>query len=167
MSEQIRETWSQRKEREKRERRELIEEIGLLSVLSEYTNKREEIERIKKEAKEKAQTIFKEAVKFLFEKLPDVQSFEWHQYTPYFNDGEPCIFEVYSDYEFIQINGEELGYVSDEKKDDTYKAKEKVAKTVAAFIEAFDDEDLLDMFGDHVRVTVTREGVEVNDYEHE
>lgn len=31
----------------------------------------------------------------------------WHQYTPYFNDGEPCVFNVYSPQVFAKVEGED------------------------------------------------------------
>lgn len=34
----------------------------------------------------------------LFEKHPKIKSFQWNQYTPYFNDGEECTFSVNIDY---------------------------------------------------------------------
>lgn len=34
-------------------------------------------------------------VKFFFQDVPEVTSVRWQQYTPYFNDGETCEFEVH------------------------------------------------------------------------
>jgi hypothetical protein len=33
-----------------------------------------------------------------FKANPSVKCMIWHQYTPYFNDGDPCTFGVHSDY---------------------------------------------------------------------
>lgn len=40
-------------------------------------------------------------------------------------------------------------------------------ETIKSFINAIDDEAMEDMFGNHVRVVVTKESVSVDDYEHE
>jgi len=38
-----------------------------------------------------------------------IKSIGWKQYTPYFNDGEECIFSVHADLDYgISINGEDL-----------------------------------------------------------
>jgi hypothetical protein len=37
----------------------------------------------------------KEAFKELFDKHPRLESVTWVQYTPYFNDGDPCYFSVH------------------------------------------------------------------------
>jgi hypothetical protein len=41
----------------------------------------------------------------LFEKHPKIESFSWTQYTPYFNDGDECVFSTNFDYS-LEINGE-------------------------------------------------------------
>lgn len=44
--------------------------------------------------------IVKELVKDLFTKCPEVEAIRWNQYTPYFNDGDECVFNVH-DPEFL------------------------------------------------------------------
>lgn len=50
------------------------------------------------EFKEKAKTFiensFSEITKEFFKENPEVQCIFWRQYTPYFNDGEPCEFGI-------------------------------------------------------------------------
>ena len=43
---------------------------------------------------ERAKIALREEFKSFFEKFPEVESVRWSQYTPYFNDGEPCEFGV-------------------------------------------------------------------------
>jgi hypothetical protein len=170
----------------------------------------------------------------LFEQFPKLKSFGWTQYTPYFNDGDECVFGVHNDESTIDINGssyddrdrydlkeDDEGEESepDEYEDeggkfyyyyigpDSYwfkfspeRAKEygitgpgwykayysksgyerveesvvpwrrvaaaKVAEmlgTLASTNEGF----FKDLFGDHVKVTITRDGYETEEYEHE
>lgn len=49
-----------------------------------------------KKFREEAAEIFKQSVRVLFNSSPDLQLITWTQYTPYFNDGEECVFSVNS-----------------------------------------------------------------------
>ena len=59
----------------------------------------DELKQIKAEYDRKLQhegkAAVKDAFKDLFDKYPEVRSVVWSQYTPYFNDGEPCYFSVH------------------------------------------------------------------------
>lgn len=156
-----------------------------------------------------------------------VQSAEWTQYTPFFNDGDPCTFSVRN---YLSFNGPEddedaaeegrivfgsyqlpdtdefvrsvyqernMGTNSSYYNSPEYKAKQRreheeyqdrraiefaafkesgligdgakefkdAIKTVEKWLGSHED-FLLDAFGDHVKVVVTRDGVEVEEYEH-
>jgi len=43
---------------------------------------------------ENAQGIFHRAIRSFFDSAPSIKAIWWNQYTPYFNDGEECVFEV-------------------------------------------------------------------------
>ena len=43
----------------------------------------------------------------LFAQAPDLKSFGWTQYTPYFNDGDSCEFGVHLDYPYINGTDED------------------------------------------------------------
>ena len=43
----------------------------------------------------KAQALFKTVTREFFDKNPAVTMIVWNQYTPYFNDGEECVFNVH------------------------------------------------------------------------
>lgn len=105
--------------------------------------------------KEEAQNHLKESSKEVFKKFPDLKSFAWTQYTPYFNDGDVCVFEVYRHYPYL--NG------SDDQEYDSAEADE-----ISKLLGAFEEDDLKAAFGDHVKVTIHRDGkVETEDYEHD
>jgi hypothetical protein len=128
---------------------------------------------------------------------PLITSFGWHQYTPYFNDGEPCVFGVRapwfrtahdtdpdSDYD-LEVNGYSthptLGGVERESTgtypnrlvtSETYKGEhEATFRTCLAMSEAIAGGEfetvLLEAFGDHARVVVSRDGIDVEFYEHD
>lgn len=60
---------------------------------------RAEREEFKKKTNEFLFSIFKE----FFERNPEVNVIYWTQYTPYFNDGDPCYFSVNFDGGFAYI----------------------------------------------------------------
>ena len=43
----------------------------------------------------------------LFEKYPGVKNVRWTQYTPYFNDGDPCEFSTNAGYAELNYDGNE------------------------------------------------------------
>ena len=113
---------------------------------------------IRKEMVKTAQTALKDECKLLFEKYPEMEEFSWTQYTPYFNDGDECVFSVHSDYP--NINGDEVGY-----KDTTWLGQAE--KDVVALLQAIDEETMKTIFGDHVKVVVTKEGITAENYSHD
>lgn len=122
-----------------------------------------------------------------------IVEFGWRQYTPYFNDGEPCEFSVYgpwfrtsaaADLDVEEMYQLELdsGHptLSDRSwnhaanRYDTRVLTPEVAasagraKALSIAIEGGKFEDvLLEAFGDHATVTVKRGGISVEFYEHD
>ena len=64
----------------------------------------EEYASAKQQFTERISAAMKSAFQKMFDKEPALQSFSWVQYTPYFNDGEPCKFGVNDDVYYIDIN---------------------------------------------------------------
>lgn len=125
------------------------------------------VAEIKKDAAKNSVALFAP----IFEAHPDIESFSWTQYTPYFNDGDSCTFSAG---DIDQVNGYEeysdewdaevsKGYGKDEVKGKLYSGY-RAAQTLLA---SFPDDALEALFGDHVRVTVTRSSVEIEEYDHE
>jgi hypothetical protein len=151
--------------------------------------KQEEIKKLKKEMLEASNKIFTDLTKTIFEDHPKVKSFGWNQYTPYFNDGDTCYFSVNTDY--IQINSESVdesdwinetkitnyGTWNREKRE--YEGRTEVpnldydkdlvsaSDEIREFLSNFDEDFFMSQFGDHVEVTITAEGVSVDEYEHD
>lgn len=122
-----------------------------------------------------------------------IVSLGWRQYTPYFNDGDPCIFRVGTPWvrttDTAQTDSED--YEDDDEDDDDaehwvmfrtighidYRSKEYVGPDrerydrVAALTDAIErgefDDVLLDAFGDHAIVKITRDGITVDFYDHD
>ena len=157
-----------------------------LKVLSE---KNREITRLKNEAYEISKDIFEEWCKEFFERNESVGSFSWNQYTPYFNDGDSCVFSANTDY--IKVNGEyaeDSDWISEktitsygtynretkkyegrvEVPNPSYEPElAKATREIQDFLQNFDNEFYMSRFGDHTEIVVSRDGIEVEDYEHE
>ena len=151
--------------------------------------KQEGIKKLKEEMLEESNKIFTELTKTIFEDHPKVKSFGWNQYTPYFNDGETCTFSANVDY--IYINGicvDDSDWISEEtitnygtwnQETKKYEGRTEVSNLnydselvkandeIREFLYNFDEDFFMAQFGDHAKVTVTEEGVSVDEYEHD
>lgn len=98
----------------------------------------------------------------LFDQFPEMDHVTWKQYTPFWNDGDECLFRTGArDADIFDEKGEELGYWFTEY------SKERMnllCKTVQDFLNEFDIADYRVMFGDHVSVTVARSGVTIDEF---
>lgn len=128
---------------------------------------------------------FTPMIKPLFEKHPKIKSVKWNQYTPYFNDGDECTFST--NIYHMDVNGEDeddnealdwrIKYYL--KGDDEYKnlltenPKADIelyhgVEEFKALLNSIPDDFYKDLFGDHVSVEITADGIiEVEEYEHD
>lgn len=162
---------------------ELKEKLAILAA------KNKEIDKLKKDLVNESSKVFDEFRKEFFVNYPEIKSFSWNQYTPYFNDGDTCVFSANTDY--IKVNGEHVddcewynektvtnwGTYNREKK--VYEGRVEVPNPkfnkslsdatdmITEFLGQFDDNFYSSRFGDHAEVTVTADGIETEDYEHE
>jgi len=111
----------------------------------------DQIAKLKEEYQKEAKKLFQKGIKELFEKIDGLKSFSWTQYTPYFNDGEACEFGVNNT--GIKVNNEYEEY------NDKY-------TLIRKFLQSFEVDVYLDMFGDHCEVTVYQNKIVVEEYEH-
>jgi hypothetical protein len=157
----------------------------------------QEIVDMKADYEKKVQAAGKKAIKAvfkdLFDKFPEVHAVRWSQYTPYFNDGDACHFglgefwfgihqeqshNLSPDEEFEDSEEEgEISYVSNFSKYDyktgvtsyasqRHKELEDALNSVETTCDSL--QDVLEaVFGDHVKVTVTRRKIDIDDYDHD
>lgn len=52
--------------------------------------------------------LLKDRANNIFNLYPNIKGFKWRQYTPYFNDGDQCLFNAYTDIHDIFINDIDL-----------------------------------------------------------
>lgn len=127
---------------------------------------------IKKELSSKGIALVKEAFDDFFQKHTEVLEVRWTQYTPYFNDGDVCEFRVN---DFVGVTQSDLDEVQSEDIDDmelfwgsSCVFSKEAAKDLDAIYELLSEDDFLQtMLGDHLKVKVTRSGVDVDEYEHD
>jgi hypothetical protein len=135
------------------------------------TNKRilEIIQKISDLSAEKntlMESMFTETAKKIFEEFPTLLYFGWTQYTPYFNDGDPCEFGVNTSYPFARFDGEDDERGIDEELG--YGGHELLESKLSAFLDGFDEDFFHETFGDHAKVVVYADGrTEVKEYEHD
>lgn len=144
-----------------------------------------EMQTLRDTYQKRGQEIFKLAFREFFAANPEVNVIGWRQYTPYFNDGEACVFNCYAEYAFVsnakdyenirygEYEGDEENIWVDDGDYGDYNQElipVHVASNTAALrklLSKIDDDVFLDMFGDHVQVFATREGFDVQEYEHD
>lgn len=130
---------------------------------------------------EDAQTKAKEALvaelKDVFVRHPELKVIKWTQYTPGFNDGDPCYFTIgdVSAANYMDINhyGEWEGDEDEEPEDlevfsldYNVPKKYKDLEPLGKFINSKTGKDVLEfMFGDGVTVVVTADGVDTDEYD--
>lgn len=65
------------------------------NLIDKINAKTRELEEKRKEFMKELQQDFVPITKEFFNEVPLVQAVVWTQYTPYFNDGDECVFTVY------------------------------------------------------------------------
>lgn len=164
-----------------------------MSAVEELKGLRKQRKDLETEIAKRAKSLFKDAFKELFTEHPNLVSFGWRQYTPYFNDGDACYFNSYHTYPFITFTTSKTEDDEDYDEDEEYewsewkykeedpktkkyvlrkdltpeeKAELKTGHAVIEFLSNFDNNDMEQMFGDHKIIRVSAKGVEVDDYNH-
>jgi len=125
-----------------------------------------------KKSKEQLLEKFTTEIKELFEKNPILQEIQWTQYTPYFNDGSPCVFEVrgfsingHSSEEFVVENRQYYTYTPSEEKE--IQNLTPAAEAANRLHDLFGQKEYHLLFGDHAEIFVTKGSIRVESYDHE
>lgn len=129
------------------------------------------LREVMQEVQDKGLAEFKEEFNDFFAEYPTVEAFRWQQYTPYFNDGEACEFGVHGIE--IQLKGHTTSGYDDEDGFDEISTYDDIAMNaaIAEWFETLHGDGMKtvfeQVFGDHVRVTVTPDNIEIEEYEHD
>lgn len=166
------------------------------SMLNEYNTQILAFNALRAQMANKLKAEFGSIVKGFFEANPIVEGIIWSQYTPYFNDGDECIFNVHERYGVFKAPE---GFMGDNFSEMTngYHAEDSElgisdyswGEPSAAMIEAYGveavkkahedfkslnqalgqipDDVYKDTFGDHVTIKVSLAGIEIDDCDHD
>ena len=137
-----------------------------------YRQQSRELEERKLELHEHGKNLFVRTCKWLFDKYPELKSFAWTQYTPYFMDGDPCVFsaDVYCFYmNGISVDGDDWNAEFFEKEDrgENLTDHPEIGGHIQTILDSFSDDDYENFFGDHALVVVNRKGVYIHDWNHD
>lgn len=98
------------------------------SVTKRMKELTKEIDKLRSELTKESKKSFKAGIKQLFDSYKSLNSFAWAQYTPYFNDGDECVFGAYTESIHINEENDETGLWYAEKLMNDIKNKNKVIK---------------------------------------
>ena len=152
------------------------------TVISEY-------ERLMKETRNVLQEHMKGIFKSFFEAHPLVKTIHWRQYTPHFNDGDDCVFDVHEPWftmtEYTDLTEREHVYGEGDEglietriwndKSGNYEMNQELdpqlvkdMNVLATLIQCEANEAVfLAMFDNHVWVKAHKDGFDIDDYDHD
>lgn len=144
---------------------------------------------IKERYQEEGKAEIQNTLQLFFKEFPEIKKIAWTQFTPYFNDGDECVFSV-NDIMFLNdeyeigdkatgydwrgnlVENLEIGsmYDFDEVcmshcKTNSPELQEGI-KQLKSLMNTHED-ILKELFGDHVEVHITADSVRIDDYDHE
>ena len=141
----------------------------------------EDVQAKRKQLTEEVKAVLAEGISEFMKEHPAIKALGWTQYTPYFNDGDTCEFSVGEIYYSLTENQPDSFYDDEDDGEGSWNEiwthEKKVPEGLTAqeykdlveFVKALNgaEEDLQAAFGDHVKVIVTQNGVDVEEYEHD
>ena len=132
------------------------------AIHEKYVARRQEIEDLQQQQSAIVGKVFKEGFQTLVSgPYPFVEGIKWHQYTPHFNDGDVCTFSVDTYGVTVLVRrdpGAEPVEVGDYTDEEAAPSEQWAIEDARKFLEMFQEQDLLSLFGDHVEITVARDG---------
>lgn len=126
---------------------------------TELKKLKNEIEAKQKELQAYCHEQFKLGTKDLFDENPELKSFGFKGYIPFFNDGDECVFSVHIDEPDINgVDGYDISY------EDPHKGLQALQSKVNEFLSAFDEDFYQKIFGDHFQVVIKADKISVKKY---
>lgn len=123
----------------------------------------------------KGKSVIKEMLQEFFKENPDVHMIYWLQYTPYFNDGDACVFSVndicVSDKDLDVDQLSDWIHEHNWKDETSWKLNDEKVNTDLRKLNTLfgaHSETLEELFGDHCSVVCYRDGeIHIEEYEHD
>ena len=144
-------------------------------LIAHVEQAQQQIRTLRKEVAERVKAQLATVFFEIFANNPKLKWVRWTQYTPYFNDGDTCVFRVHQDLD-CNFDGKEFEWMSpwlfSERNTHSDKSQypEGLEQALTPFFELLagvDDQVFLDIFGDHMHVTITADGIDTEYYEHD
>lgn len=142
-----------------------------------YSELQKELQEVTQKFQKESQDILKKSFVEFFNNNEEVKSILWVQYTPYWNDGEECVFRVGDVYFSNASEQDDLDQLSPwgEYEGDNEDIWErcaydlnKDAQWLDKFLSGSDMKEVMkSTFGDHVKIIATKEGFDVQEYDHD
>lgn len=162
----------------------------MTNLVNDFNKYIKESEEVLKKVEEVGESFIIDFLKQAFVEIPELKIIAWTQYTPYFNDGDACIFsahepEFYLKEEFYQEPEDaysEEGFMSwwgvvkdlEDSKPLTkgiskQRAEEldKKFKEYGNLLNSIPSQVLLHILGDHKRIQVEENKMTIEDYDHD
>lgn len=163
-----------------------MSDFNFESLLADCDRKVEELNAAKKKMQEELAAQMEPLFQEFFKNNPKIAKIAWTQYTPHFNDGEPCVFNVHDRY-FVPTkcveDDEDCEYqeypslwsafgfhdydIKDFKEAGLTGEEIKKVEAFGKFLHNIPDDIYEGIYGDGVEIIATAEGVEVNEYDHD
>lgn len=133
-------------------------------ILNKIKTELDIFEAKKKQLVEELRKEFPQMFVELFNKSKCIESVSWTQYTPYFNDGEECVFSANTDW--LDLNGED--YYSRDEIEGWDKTEEAIIQEIKNVLGSIPEDFFRELFGDHAQITLKKNGdIIVTEYEHD
>ena len=160
----------------------------LTKLKTDFTDISERFLQAKLEYQTVSRSYLMEYVKVFMDACPEVKTIRWVQYTPYFNDGDECYFGVQEPYfsniedtdklisfgEEIEDSEENEWCVSAPYSNNTWYGMSEhlhyLRDPIVGFkemLESISDESMKEIFGDHAQITITKNGINIDEYSHD
>lgn len=131
---------------------------------------------------EEGNLLIRDLLARFFTENPLVKEIRWRQYTPYFNDGDLCVFTVHSPVAIISEKDNEKYHLVE--KDDftvvdsngnitvegyTYSGRSRLEENLCGLSDTLRDLGFVleKVYGDDAEIIVTKDGITVEEFEHD
>jgi uncharacterized iron-regulated protein len=124
-----------------------------MMTIEEYNN---EVNDLKQQITNNFNKLLLDLLAATFAKYPLIKDISFNAYTPYFDDGANCVFNVRCDTWEIKINDENL--------DDTKTLNEEIFDNVSSILQHIDNQLFLAAFGSNVTITIKQDIITAKEY---
>jgi hypothetical protein len=144
-----------------------------LEIYNEFNKTQgEKIKSLNDELLAKTKEYLSVALKGYLATNPEVVTLGWPQYTPYFNDGDPCRFSAHVDSYSVYVNGYSGERYYDEEEDENKREiHDQQCEAVAAILRPINRHLFEQLFKEGlVEVSLNKNGevlFKVQDYDHD